>query len=372
MKEAIISAGMQQSPYVQRLYYLLCQGTLVEIIDTPIPTPKHGQVLIRVVASGSNPKDWTFAEFFPPSNTGDDLAGYVEAVGDGVVEFRKGDRVAAFHEMMAPHGSFAEYAIAWAHTTFHLPENVSFEDAATIPLTAMTAAIGLFSNLRLPYPWHSEEDRPETGPLVIYGAGAAVGSFAIQLARKSGIHPLICVAGQSKDHVESLIDRTKGDTIVDYRQGHDYVVEEIKKALGGKKLRYALDSVGDQGSDIALGQVIEPTDARLSIVRPFDRTKIPKTPGVVFPAGLALPTLHGVPDGVEVFWTAVGSVHGSEKHFGYVFFRYISLGLQEGWFKPHPKQIVPKGLHGLAEGLKNLRDGKAHSFKYVYRIADTN
>ena len=76
-------------------------------------------------------------------NTGDDIAGYIEKVGAGVTEFKVGDRVGAFHEMMKPHGSFAEYAIAWAKTTFHIPEKTSFEEAATIPLAAMTAAVGL-------------------------------------------------------------------------------------------------------------------------------------------------------------------------------------------------------------------------------------
>lgn len=63
----------------------------------------------------------------PPANQGDDISGIVHEVGEGVSEFKKGDRVAAFHEMMSPHGSYAEYALSWAHTTFPLPPNVSFE-----------------------------------------------------------------------------------------------------------------------------------------------------------------------------------------------------------------------------------------------------
>ena len=60
-------------------------------------------------------------------NQGDDIAGIVHEVGENVTEFRPGDRVAAFHQMMAPHGSWAEYAVSWAHTTFHLPKTTSFE-----------------------------------------------------------------------------------------------------------------------------------------------------------------------------------------------------------------------------------------------------
>lgn len=113
MKEAIVHAGPR-----------------VEIIDSPIPKPEPGQVVIKVEVSGCNPKDWKIPEWMPnmsPSNGGDDIAGTVSAVGEGVTEFKKGDRVAAFHEMMKPGGSYAEYAVAWAHTTFFLPEKTSFE-----------------------------------------------------------------------------------------------------------------------------------------------------------------------------------------------------------------------------------------------------
>ena len=88
-----------------------------------------------------------FVPNLPPMNTGDDVAGYVHTVGAGVTEFKPGDRVGAFHEMMTPHGSFAEYAIAWAKTTFHIPAETTFEEAATIPLAAMTAVVGLVCRL---------------------------------------------------------------------------------------------------------------------------------------------------------------------------------------------------------------------------------
>jgi NADPH:quinone reductase-like Zn-dependent oxidoreductase len=112
MKEAIVAAGPK-----------------VTIHDVPVPKPNADQVLIKVVYSGSNPKDWKRPTWFSPHNSGDDIAGIVEEVGENVVEFKKGDRVAAYHEIGADHGSFAEYAIAWAYTTFHLPKKTSFEEA---------------------------------------------------------------------------------------------------------------------------------------------------------------------------------------------------------------------------------------------------
>lgn len=89
------------------------------------------------------------------ANQGDDISGIVHEVGEGVSEFKKGDRVAAFHEMMKPGGSYAEYALSWAHTTFYLPEKTSFE--GTPSTHAMwncksRQANGVISQREQPYP----------------------------------------------------------------------------------------------------------------------------------------------------------------------------------------------------------------------------
>lgn len=107
---------------------IIHSGPKVEIIDSPIPIPKDDQVVTKVVVSGSNPKDWKRADRAKPSiNQGDDIAGIVHAVGSNVVEFKPGDRVAAFHQMGQPGGSYAEYAVSSSHATFHIPNKTSFE-----------------------------------------------------------------------------------------------------------------------------------------------------------------------------------------------------------------------------------------------------
>jgi len=111
MKEAIIHAGPK-----------------VEIIDSPIPNPQNDQVVSKVFVSESNPKDWKYADMLKPSsNQGDDIAGVVHSVGFKVVEFKPGDRIAAFHQTRQPGGSYAEYAISSSHATFHIPKETSFE-----------------------------------------------------------------------------------------------------------------------------------------------------------------------------------------------------------------------------------------------------
>jgi NADPH:quinone reductase len=124
---------------------IVAKGPKVSLHNVPIPTPTAGQVLIKVIFSGSNPKDWKRPSMGEPHNSGDDIAGIIEAVGENVTEFRKGDRVAAFHEMMTPHGSFAEYAIAWAYTTFHLPKKTSFEEVCNLNLVKFSRQLTISS-----------------------------------------------------------------------------------------------------------------------------------------------------------------------------------------------------------------------------------
>ncbi|OTB19147.1 hypothetical protein K445DRAFT_314019 [Daldinia sp. EC12] len=327
---------------------LVAPGPKVQIVDSPIPKPNADQVLIKVVVSGSNPKDWKVPDWRNVTiNQGDDIAGVVEEVGSNVTEFKPGDRVAAYHEIMSPHGSYAEYAIAWQHTTFHIPQKTTFEEAAALPLAAMTSAVGLYIRLGLPQPW---TPATEPIPLIIYGAASAVGAYAIQLARKSNIHPLICVAGKSQAHVESLIDRSKGDTIIDYRDGDDAVVKGLKKAAGGSKLLYAFDATSEHNSYVNISKVLA-EGSKITTVLP--------------------PQNHEFPAGVSHSLTSVGSVHSDAKDFGFVYFRYLGRGLQEGWFKAQPQVVVPGGLGGIQEGLDNLKAGKANGIKYVFRIAET-
>lgn len=266
--------------------------------------------------------------------------------------------------MLSPYGSFGEFAIGRADTTFHIPDGVSFEEAATIPLAGMTAAIGLYQRLGLPVPWRPAQSRL---PLVIYGAASAVGAFAVKLASLSNIHPLICVAGKGSTFVETLIDRTKGDTILDYRNGNDALVTALCEGLGAdKKLEYAFDAVADHGSYQNLGKVLDPYIGKITVVLPRKK-------------------YEGIPDNVELTFTQVGKVHSSsypglkgekpllgtlnDEDFGAVMYKLFARGLSQGWFNGHPYEVVPGGLEGIEGALRNLKAGKASAVKYVFRIA---
>lgn len=111
---------------------LVSPDLTVSIVDSLIPEPNKNEVLIKVAVAGSNPKDWKMPSYGNLTlNSGDDISGWVEKVGADVVEFKKGDRVAAMHVMRASGGAFAECAVAPASTTFHLPESISFEEVSS-------------------------------------------------------------------------------------------------------------------------------------------------------------------------------------------------------------------------------------------------
>lgn len=100
-------------------------------------------------------------------------------------------------------------------------------EAATIPLAATTASLALYRSLALPPPWHPTTERT---PLLIYGGSSAVGAFAIKLASRSNLHPIIAVAGAGAKYVSSLLDASRGDTVIDYRVGRDALEEHPRRA----------------------------------------------------------------------------------------------------------------------------------------------
>lgn len=186
-----------------------------------------------------------------------------------------------------------------------------------------------------------------------------MGSYVIQLASLSNIHPLICVAGRAQAHVEALIDRSKGDVIVDYRQGDEAVVTGIRDALKGAKLEYVYDAVAElEKSSIQNSiSVLDKDSGRMTLVLP--------------PKGGWEAKWTEIPEGVVQSMTNVGGVHAEFKDLGFVFSRYFTRLLEEGKLKGQPQEVVPGGLGGIQKALENLRDGKASAVKYVFRIEET-
>ena len=177
------------------------------------PSPKDDEVLVKVHAAAANPLDWhrmrgapflaRLSEgFFKPKNPllGADIAGEVEAVGTNVRQFKPGDEV--FGEIGA--GGFAEYACAPERLFASKPANLSFEEAAAVPVVAFTALQGL-----------RDAGKIQAGQTVLVnGASGGVGTFAVQIAKAYGAEVTGVCSTRNLDMVRSI----GADHVIDYTQ----------------------------------------------------------------------------------------------------------------------------------------------------------
>jgi NADPH:quinone reductase-like Zn-dependent oxidoreductase len=183
---------------------------VLELEEVDVPALEDDQVLVRVRAASVNPRDWHYLRGLPyimrpiglripkDGGFGSDLAGQVEAVGRTVTRFRPGDEVYAF--VLA--GGFAEYTRVPENVLGRKPANLSFEQAAAVPLAALTALQGLRDHGRV---------RPGQRVLII-GASGGVGTFAVQLAKLFGAE----VTGVSSTRNLELVRSLGADSVIDY------------------------------------------------------------------------------------------------------------------------------------------------------------
>src|SRR5262249_53725815 len=204
---------------------------VLEIRDVAKPVPNDNQVLIKVRAAAINPLDWHFMEGAPyiiraavsglrrPEDTrlGVDVAGQVEAVGKSVTQLKPGDEVFGG----TPLGAFAEYALASPDKLALKPAAVTFEQAAAVPVAALTALQGLRDHAKL-----------QPGQKVlINGASGGVGTFAVQLARYFGADVTGVCSSRNVELVRSLganhvIDYTRDD-FTKGDQRYDLILDNV-------------------------------------------------------------------------------------------------------------------------------------------------
>jgi NADPH:quinone reductase-like Zn-dependent oxidoreductase len=215
----------------------------LEEVDEPVV--QDDDVLVRVRAASVNPRDWHFLRGLPyvvrpvglrrPKSgvLGSDIAGQVEAVGKAVTRFRPGDEVFAF----VLSGAFAEHAAVPEAVLGLKPATLTFEQAATVPLAALTALQGL-----------RDHGRVQPGQKVlILGASGGVGTFAVQLAKSFGAE----VTGVSSTRNLELVRSLGADHVIDYtredftRSGQTYdLIFQLAGTRSPSDLRRALTPKG--------------------------------------------------------------------------------------------------------------------------------
>ena len=185
----------------------------------PRPDPGPREVLVHVHAAGVGPWDgWIRAgkSALPqplPLTLGSDLSGTVAAMGSGISDLAVGDQVFGVTNTQFL-GAYAEYAVASAAMLAKKPSSLSYAEAASVPVVAVTAWQGLFDHARL-----------EAGQtVVIHGAAGNVGAYAVQLARRARLRSIATAGTKDIEYVRSL----GADTVLDYHTQR--FEDEVKNA----------------------------------------------------------------------------------------------------------------------------------------------
>lgn len=220
---------------------------VLRLEDVETPTPKEGEVLIKVAAAGVNYADLAqrqgtyLTRTRTPLIMGAEVAGTIAALGSGITSPAVGTRVVAFGN-----GGYAEYTVASANTVIPIPDNLAFPQAAAFPVQGLTA-----------YQLLRESAHIGSGESVlVHAAAGGVGTLAIQLAKLMGAGTVIGTASNATklDLVRSL----GADTTINYTESN--WVEQVKNATGGRGADIILEMVG---GDIA--------EKSLQCLAPFGR-----------------------------------------------------------------------------------------------------
>jgi NADPH2:quinone reductase len=221
-------------------------GAAFRMAQIPRPHPQPGQVLIRIEASAVNPLDIKIragqaahARQPSPAILGIDLAGVVEAIGEGVTAFRPGDEVYGMTGGVGGlQGSLAEYAAVDADLLAPKPANLAMREAAALPLIFITAWEGLVDRAAV----HSGQK------VLIHGGAGGVGHIAIQIARAFGAEVFATGSAANQAFIERL-----GAVPIDYRQMS--VETYVAKYTGGRGFDIVYDTVGGATLDASFNAV---------------------------------------------------------------------------------------------------------------------
>lgn len=230
--------------------------------DVEKPSVEPGKLLIRVKGASVNPVDWKLrsgaaravVNFPMPMTSGGDLAGIVEEVGEGVSGFAPGDEV---WSQIGLTGAYAEYVVAPAEHVAKKPANLSFVEAASLPLVALTAWQGFL-----------DDGRDLAGlKVLVHNAAGGVGMAAVQIAKARGA----TVVGTASDGNADFVKSLGADEIVDFR------VTPV--ASRPRDIDILMDMVGNPDS-LALWALVKPGGSVIRIAGGADAPPFTVSDGV--------------------------------------------------------------------------------------------
>jgi D-arabinose 1-dehydrogenase-like Zn-dependent alcohol dehydrogenase len=323
--------------------YLVATATALQVKPAPYPLPTDDQVVVKVHALAINPIDHfiqklgtdVFNFVHLPAILGYDVAGEVVAVGSGVTKFRLGDRVAGLAE-----AAFQNYVPLAQHLTTAVPECITCEQAATLPMGISVSTKALFDNdlLGMSVPSLGSNPPPGKGKTVlIWGGSTSVGSCAIQLASAAGYEVITTASPHNFDYVKSLGARHAFD------YNSHIVRQDLLVAFKGKTVAGALANAGFDRQTYP------------SIVEICAKV-VQESPGKKVVAMTMAPFWNPRHDGVQCKF--VGPLRGSQQLASSIFHDFLPGALSTGSLKPKPEpEVVGQGLEAVQGAMDVLRAG---------------
>lgn len=319
--------------------YLTATKAPLEIKSAPYPKPADDEVIIRTHAVAFNPVDYALQERGPetfpwlkfPAILGFDIAGEVVSVGLLVTKFKVGDRVAGLAA-----GGLQEYAALAEHLTTSIPHNLSWEQAAVLPMGVSVSTKLLFHKdmLAMDLPSLNPARKEET--VLIWGGSTSMGSCAIQLAVAAGYEVITTASPHNFEYVKAL-----GASQVFDHSGPT-VKEDLLGAFKGKTIAGAVAN----GAPLKDGPFIVETCA--DVVR--------SCAGKQFVAMTMAPTWGPSFEGVQCIFCE--PLRGDTELASATFHNFLSEALDVGSFRAMPKaEVVGKGLESAQNALDILKQG---------------
>ncbi|KAI9061179.1 GroES-like protein [Trametes sanguinea] len=356
------------TPTQQKALFLQAKQGEFAVASRPVPKPSPGEILVRNEASGLNPVDWKiqaygiFVEKYPVV-LGIDAAGVVEAVGEGVTRFKTGDKVFVagllgdLYEGLRTDGNdratFQQYTLVPADLAAKLPDSLTFEQGAALPLALTTAAVGLYNQEggpRFTPPWVEGGRGKYAGPVVVIGGSSVVGTLAIQLARLSGFSPIITTASLKNT---TLLQGFGATHVLDRNLPSVALREEVVKIAGGP-VSTVYDAISLPETQNAAFDLLAPGGKLILVLASaVDEEKQKNANGRSIVGALGLIQL---PQNVE---------------FGKILYTKLTSLLEAGDLKPLRVEVVPGGLGGIATGLEKLKHDQVSAAKLVVRPQET-
>lgn len=347
-------------PSTQKAIVVIAPQEAKLVTDRPLPALREHQILVKVVCVALNPADWKHVDFSsaPGALLGYDYSGIVEETGKGVTRFAKGDRICGLvhggNALQLEDGAFAEYIVVKDHVQIHIPENLSFQQAATIGVGIVTVGLSLYHNLKLNLP---NDPIAEPVSILIYGGSTATGSLAIQFAKLSGYHVLTTCSPHNFDFVKSL----GADIVCDYKDPG--AANEIRR-LTGDKLKLALDTISLESSAKFCADAISTEGGAYTCLLPVTAPRSDVKSGLVLGY-----TAFG--DAFELGPQSFAAVP-EDKAFAAWWLLLAEKFLASGKIKVHPLSVREGGLEGVLDGLDLMRKDQVSGQKLVYNVSEAS